>query len=252
MFTKTIKTTGGPLKISIPEDISEISVGLLMALTPEPGNSFSQLEQLSILSGVPSGKEEREYADDKITLCDIKVSDLEVFDDTLQKIAYQLKAFVTVQDIPEGITIPTDQPNVKRWFGRTTEHKGKYVKVLSNLGIEPAGAYMEAKEVIKADLEEFAKHNPELSDDELKDVYSPTIQSLCRILALYFYCPATGEKFNSYKAVQFEEVIKKLPITKALPIARYFFLRYPNLSREKVRPSVENMKLLRKGQALKI
>lgn len=246
MVTKTIKTTSGPLVISIPASRDEISIGLLQALTPEPGHSFSQLETLSILSGISLDSGYNSDSDiDLPGLYDIiNMDDLSYFDETLQLLAYQLKAFVEVQDIPDGVVLDIPQAQIKRWFGRR-EHKGKYVPVLKNLGIQPAGAYMEAKELIKGQYELWERVKKEYGEDI---EFNPSIESQIRLLSLYLYCPATGEKFNTVKVSQFDEVIKNLSITKALPIARYFFLKYPNLSKPKVAPSLDTLKKLIRKQ----
>lgn len=250
MITKTIKTTSGPLKISIPNDIKEISIGKLMELTPVPGHSFSeleQLEQLSILSGIGVDIDWfKTGAEDEICLLDIcNMDDLRVFDEALQTIAYQLKHFVTVQEIPKQISFELPTENIKRWFNRNTGNALKIVPVISNLGIAPAGAYLEAKQLIKKEYERWEKVKEQYSE-EIE--FNPSIEAQIRLLSLYFYVPATGNKFNTLKVIEFDEVIKKLPITQALPIARYFFLRYPNLSKEKLKPSIKHLKQLRAKQ----
>lgn len=245
MVTKKIKTTGGDLKITIPSEISEITIGMLIDLTPDYGDILSPLQQLSVLSGIP--KEYNPGKPDTICLEDVEcIDDLGAFDDTLQAIAYQIKGFVTQQEIPETILIPVPQTSVKRWFGIERVHVGKLVKVITNLGIEPAGAYMEAKELIKAEYQEWDRIKKEYGDHI---EFNPSINSLCKLLALYFYCPATGEKFSTIKANEFQSVIRQLPITKALPIARYFFLKYPNLSKPKVKPSAASLERMSLKQA---
>lgn len=248
MITKKIKTTQGPLTIAIPNDIKEMSIGLLLALTPEPGHSFSELEQLSILSGIPV--EPKDFADlDVMCLTDIcNIADLRVFDEALQTIAYQLKHFVTVQEIPKQISFELPEKNIKRWFNLNTGKALKIVPVLSNLGIAPAGAYLEAKELIKKEGERWERVKEQYGADI---EFNPSIAAQIRLLSLYFYTPVTGNKFNTLRVAEFDEVIKKLPITQALPIARYFFLRYPNLSKEKIPPSLTSLKQLRLKQALK-
>lgn len=231
MITKTLKTTSGPLKISIPSDRSEITLGMLIDLTPPPGEAFSELEQLSILSGV-------QYKGDEETLTLMDLTDMDelaVFDETLQKLAYQLRAFSEVEKIPTELTLimPHNYPasgRFKRWFN--SPNKGKVIQVISNLWIAPAGAYMEAKEVISADMKEWQEQNPQAKD--LSD-YKPKPESYLHILSLYFYCPATGEKFNSARAAAFQSVVRKCLIDDVLPIARHFFLKYPNLSKPKVK-----------------
>lgn len=246
MITKTIKTTSGPLKITIPSDIKELTIGKLMELTPVPGHSFSELEQLSIFTGIPTGDKEfdkREIDIDVITLGDIcNVDDLRVFDEALQTIAYQLKHFVTVQEIPKSITLDMPQDYVKRRWTTFATKSLKTIPILSNLGIAPAGAYLEAKQLIKKEYERWEKVKEQYGE-EIE--FNPSIEAQIRLLSLYFYVPATGNKFNTLKVIEFDEVIKKLPITQALPIARYFFLRYPNLSRPKIAPSLNALKQLR-------
>lgn len=229
MITKNIKTTSGNLKITIPSDIKELTVGMLVDLTPVPGDSFSKLEQLSILSGTPLESD----SDEIITLYDIlNLDDLKVFDEHLQLLAYQIMGEKDNMNVPDNVVLEIPQSNIKRWYtgriGRT--HLGKQVRVAKNLGIEPAGAYMEAKELIKSEFVEYERIKKEFGDHI---EFSPSINSMVRLLALYFYCPATGEKFNPVKVTEFQEIIKKMPMVKALPIARYFFLNYPNLSRQK-------------------
>jgi len=247
MFSKSIKTTSGPLKITIPEDIKELTIGQLMAMTPEPGHSFSDLELLSKLSGIPTG--ENNYDTDKVCLYDTcNTDDLQPFYDVMQTIAYQLKAFITVQEIPEEVTLimPHDAQasgRFKRWFNRDV--KGKVVPVISNLGIAPAGAYYEAKELIRAEYELWERVKAEYGEHI---EFNPSIECQAKLLAIYFYCPATGNKYST-KTDAFLDVVKQLPVTQGLPIARYFFLRFPNLSKPKVRPSLESLRTLRRGQA---
>lgn len=243
MISKTVKTTGGFLKITIPSTRDEITLGMLDALTPKPGHSFSAIDQLSILSGIPIAPE----ADGVIGLYDAyNIEDYSVFDETLQTLAYQISAFKEVQEIPETIVLPMEQSHTQRWFKANRFHVGKVIPVMKNLGIQPAGAYMEAKERIKDEYTEWERIKRRYGDDI---EFNPSIASYIRILALYFHGPATGEKFNTVKATEFEEVIRKLSITKALPIARYFFLSYPNLSKPKETPSLESLKRLIRKQA---
>lgn len=249
MFSKTVKTTNGNLKVTIPSSRDEISIGLLQRLTPEPGHSFGFMEQISILSGVPMETDD----EDKACLLDVINQDELVsgFEAPLQALAYQLKAFQEVQAIPDEIMLimPHNYPasgKFKRWFN--SDVKGKVIPVIKNLGVEPAGAYMEAKEVIKQEYERWERVKKEYGDHI---EFNPSIESQIKVLSIYFYCRATGEKFKSHKIDEFSEVIKKLSITQALPIARYFFLSYPNLSRPKVTPSVESLKQLISGRVLK-
>lgn len=272
MLTKTIKTTSGPLKISIPSGIHEISLGMLEALTPELGHSFSPLEYLSKLSGVLTGKKEFDGVEadiDTPTLSDIPdLSSLQVFDETIELIAIQLKAFEAVQAIPDSVQLCIGEKYsmsitkrlVKAW---SKKDNLKRVQVITNLGIAPAGAYMEAKQVIKKEHEAHKKAQEyyveqiqpglKVDSDEWQEVakaieFNPSIAAQIRLLSLYLHGPATGERFNTQAIIKFDSVVRKLMIIEALPIARHFFLKYPNLSKPKATPSLESLKTLKSGR----
>lgn len=228
MKTAKIKTTSGPLTISIPSDLSEVTIGMMMDLTPGYGDSLSQLEIMSALTGIPSGNKHGViYPDDMFTLCDI--CDVEAFladfNEPIELLAIQIKACLIDAEVPDVITVPVGKPSFKnRWYSKKKiEHGGKLVKVAKNLGIEPGGAYMEAKEIIAEEFKEWEKVKAELGDHI---EFSPSIHSLCRVLSLYLYSKAMDQKFSPQRAAEFDEITKQLPIDKALPIARFFFLRY--------------------------
>lgn len=229
MFSKKVKTTEGDKLISIPSDKSEVTIGMLMDLKPGYGDALSPLEAMSVLTGIPSGnKPGVTYPDEVFTLCDICDVEgfLNDFNETLELLGIQIKACLIDAEVPDVITVPVKHEIKRRWFGRKAEHAGKLVKVAKNLGIEPAGAYMEAKEIIAEEFKHWDAVKEELGDHI---EFSPSIHSLCRVLSLYLYTRSTGEKFNSQRAAEFDEVTKQLSITKALPIARFFFLRYQTL-----------------------
>lgn len=223
MITHKIKTTSGLIPITIPGNIDELTMGMLIKLTPEPGDTLMSLQQLSVLSGIPL---ETDGPDD-ICLYDVcDMESLDIFSDTLKVLEYQLLSLKDERSIPESVTLPVTAKHSKKWFNIRGISNIKKVKVLDNLTIQPAGAYMEAKQAIAGDFKEWQEHNP---DDKDLTLYAPKISTMIRVLSLYLYCQATGEKFNRKRAAEFDSVVEQMPVSVALPIATYFFLRYLNL-----------------------
>lgn len=216
MITQKIKTTGGSLAISIPNQLSEITLGMVSALTTQHGDTLTPIEQLSVLSGIPVESE------DKPCLYDIcNIDDLEVFADTIKAMSYALASIDTTK-VPKEVALNIPVKHSKR-FCLSKKQSKTSIKINTDIGIQPYGAYAEAKEVINSEVKEWERVKKEYGRDI---EFNPSVNSLIRILALYFYCPATGERFNPVKVSKFEEVVKQIPVTEGLAIARAFFLKY--------------------------
>ncbi|MFD2145486.1 hypothetical protein [Mucilaginibacter antarcticus] len=114
--------------------------------------------------------------------------------------------------------------------GFTINGKMHEVNVISNLSIEPAGAFMAAREII---ADEIQQHIEQHGEADWQERFNPSLKACCQVLAHYFYCRTTGNKYNDYQAGQFTETVKTLRVTEALPIAKHFFMSYPNLSKPK-------------------
>ena len=203
MIEKTLKTTQGRLTIKIPTKLEELTLGQLIELQEKP--ELNDIEAISILSGITS---------DQLQLVK-NYNDLLVFSDTVLSLAQQLTNLYNHRAIPKTITLV---------------HKGKTVKVdvLKNLSIEPAGAFMTAGEVI---AEEMNQHLQRDEETNTSTEFNPSLKACCQVLAHYFYCRATGQMYDEYKAEEFAEEIKKMKVVEALPISAHFFSCYPNLSR---------------------
>lgn len=198
MFSTTLKTTEVKLSVQIPDAIQGITMGMMAQLQKE----VSDIESISILSGIELEK-----------LYQVrKIEDFDQFKPTLEKLTNDLKN-LNKDLIPLYVTI-----------------SGKKIKVNRNLSIEPAGAYMAAKNIMADEFNIAQKIDPE----NWQNNFNPAIESSCRVLAHYFYEKATGNLYNEYKAEEFTEEIKQMPITEALPVALCFFLLYPALSQKKV------------------
>jgi hypothetical protein len=197
MFTATLKTTEDKLTVTIPSEVKEITMGMMSQLQ----NDVSDIEAISILSGI-----------EKDTLYTVrKIEDFEVFKPILNNLIKSLTDFSS-DLVPLKVTIA-----------------GKEIKVNRNLSIEPAGAYMAAKNIIADEINIAQKIDP----DNWQTNFNPNIESACRVLAHYFYERVTGKLYNEYRAEEFTEEIKKMSIVEALPVSRCFFLLYPNLSQPK-------------------
>jgi len=205
MITKKIKTTTGHISLSMPERLAEVTLGQLMAM--QQADNLSDLQAISILSGTPLSD-----------LQNIKnADDLQVFSAQVLSIAHQIKYLYNSDAIPQKTTFTIN--------GQVVE-----VKVMKNLSVEPAGAFMAAREVI---ADEIGRHIKEFGEAGWQENFNPSLSACAQVLAQYFYCRATGNPYNEYAAAEFAEQVKQLPVTDALPIAKYFFLSYPNLSKPK-------------------
>lgn len=211
MITKTIQTLNGNLRIKIPTDLTEITIGQMIAMEKAEDNSIPLIPGLT------------KDVCDNIT----NYSDLQMIDEYIQSLAHKIRYCFNEKHLPEHIIIGTKK--VKR-FGFVFEKENK-IKVIKNLSIEPAGAYLASRDII---ADEINRHINLYGEENYKDNFAPSIDACANLLAHYFYCPATGLLYNEQKAEAFKEEILKLSMQAALPIARFFFLRFPDLSQQKV------------------
>ena len=198
-----LKTTTGQLSIAMPEKLEQVTLAQLIAM--QSADKLGDLEAISILSGMP--------LTDLQNVCDAE--DLAPFIKQVADIARQIKYLYNSDAIPAKVAF-------------TIDSKPMTVKVQKDLSVEPAGAFMAAREVIAG---EIAKHIEQHGEKDWQEHFSPSLTACAGVLAQYFYCRATGKPYNEYAIAAFEEQVKQLPITDALPIAKYFFLSFPNLSK---------------------
>lgn len=196
---RTLKTLNGTLKIKIPTLLSEVSLGQLMAMQEK--DELNDLDAISILSGIPV----EEVSNVR------NMDDLQVFGDTVLSLSHQIKYLYNSEAIPDKVSI-----------------NSKNVNVIRNLSVEPAGAFMAARDII---ADEIKEHVDKYGEDDWKEYFNPSLKACCQLLAHYFYCRASGKKYNEYEAEAFTTEIKKLRVTEALPIAKLFFTCYPSLSK---------------------
>lgn len=205
MIERTVKTLSGKLSIKIPSQLTELKLGQLMQM--QTLEELTDLDAISILSGIP-------IADLKNV---IHFSEFDVFGEAILSLSNQIKYLYNSEAIPDKITFDVDGKKVN-------------VKVNRNLSIEPAGAFMASRDII---AEEISNHIKQHGEEGWQNTFNPSLKACCQVLAQYFYCRATGNRYDEYKAEEFAETIKTLGVTEALPIARYFFMSFLGLSRPK-------------------
>ncbi|HVS93986.1 MAG TPA: hypothetical protein VHE59_18250 [Mucilaginibacter sp.] len=205
MIEKNLKTTDGKLRLSIPTVLSEITLGQVMALQEK--QQLDDLDAISILSGVP-----------KDELYSVRnFDDFLVFGDHVKSLAQQIRYLYKSDQVPYKVSFA---------FGKNTVT----VKVICNLSVEPAGAFLAARDII---ADEINEQIGQYGEENWQQHFQPSLQACCQVLAQYFYCRATGKKYDEYEAEAFCEEVKKLRVTEALPIARHFFTCYPNLLKQR-------------------
>ena len=203
MIEKTLQTTSGKLRVSIPTQLNEVTLGQMMDLQQTP--DLNDIDAISILSGIP--------VDQLKTV--LNFNNFQLFGDIVQSLSHQIAQLYNSDAIPDYISLSANKITVK---------------VMKNLSIEPAGAFMASREIIADEISECVKT---YGEENLQDYFNPSLKACCQLLAHYFYCKATGKPYNEYEAEAFTTEIKKLRVTEALPIAKHFFTCYPNLSKPK-------------------
>jgi hypothetical protein len=205
MIEKVLKTTEGRLLVKIPTYLKEVTLGQMMEMQEK--HYLNDLDAISILSGIP--------LDELYAVRNI--DDFQPFAETILSLSHQIKYLYNSDHIPQKITFLLGKRSVD-------------VKVTHNLSVEPAGAFMAASDII---ADEINEHIKQYGEEHWKEHFTPSLKACCHVLAHYFFCRATGKKYNEYEAEEFCEEIKKLGVTEALPIAKHFFTCYPNLFKQK-------------------
>ncbi|RZA03013.1 MAG: hypothetical protein EOP47_04565 [Sphingobacteriaceae bacterium] len=219
MIEKKLRTTEGRLLVAIPTLLNELTLGQLMEMQEKP--YLTDLEAISILSGVP--------VSELNTVCD--VTEFQIFSEYILLLSHQIGLLYNRDEIPKKVTFYLDKPVT--------------VNVINNLSVEPAGAFMAAREII---AEEIKEHIEKYGEEDWQETFKPSLKACCQVLGQYFFCRVTGKKYNEYQVEEFYAEVKKLKVTEALPIARHFFSCYPHLSRRKTNYLQRLLQLWRRRQ----
>lgn len=226
MISKTLRTTDGQMVIAIPSQLSELTLGMFIAMQEDN----TDLETISILSGMP-----------KDELYNVRnLNEFELFREHVLSLVHQINYESHNLPIPKSIFI-----------------MGKSVRIIDNLSIEPVGAFMVCRDVIADEINAHKKVFGEKEWDDYFEAngnipvdYKPSVKAGAKILAHYLYCKTTGLPYDEDKANVFEKEILKLSMVLTIPIAKYFFLSYPDLWREKQSFSKVVIQLWKKRLAL--
>ncbi len=206
MIEKTLKTIDGSLRVRIPTILNEITLGQMIGMQEK--HYLNDLDAISILSGIP--KEELNNV--------INFDDFSIFGEYVESLANQIKYLYNNEIVPHNVSFILGKRKVD-------------VKVIHNLSVEPAGAFLAARDII---ADEINFHISLYGEDNWKEHFQPSLKACCNVLAQYFFCRATGKKYDEYEAEEFNEEVKKLRVTEALPIAKHFFTCYPDLLKQKI------------------
>jgi hypothetical protein len=205
MIQKKIKTLTGTLLATIPTQLHELKLGQLIAMQEQA--EMSDLDAISILSNI-SVSELNQV---------VSYSELQVFNGHIVTLSQEIKHLYNSEVIPSHIKLPVKNETIS-------------IPVIKNLSVEPAGAFMAARDII---AEEISAHIAAHGEHDWQASFNPSLKACSQILAQYFYTRATGLPYDEQLAAEFTSIVEQLPVTEALPIAKYFFLNYPNLSRPK-------------------
>ena len=206
MIEKTLKTIDGSLRVRIPTILNEITLGQMIGMQEK--HYLNDLDAISILSGIP--KQDLNNV--------INFDDFSIFSEYVQSLAHQIKYLYNSDIVPHNVTFMLGKRKV-------------VVKVIHNLSVEPAGAFLAARDII---ADEINAHIGLYGEENWKEYFQPSLKACCNVLAQYFFCRATGKKYDEYDAEEFNEEVKKLRVTEALPIAKHFFTCYPDLLKQKI------------------
>lgn len=106
---------------------------------------------------------------------------------------------------------------------RQTTIGGKAVNVPKNLKLEPVGAFIAVHNLITEEHKRAAADGID---------FDPT-NIIPQVLAHYFWLPFMGEDVlyseEKIEADAYQQQIMSMPITDAVPIANFFFRKYPRL-----------------------
>ena len=206
MIEKTLKTTDGKLKVRIPTILNEITLGQMMEM--QEMQQMNDLEAISILSGISR--------EELYTVSNF--DDFRIFGEHVHSLAHQIRYLYNSDIIPHKVTFMLGKRKAE-------------VNVIHNLSVEPAGAFLAARDII---ADEINAHIALYGEEDWQQHFQPSLRACCNILAQYFFCRATGKKYDEYEAEEFNQEIKKLRVTEAMPIAKHFFTCYPDLLKQKI------------------
>jgi hypothetical protein len=185
-----IKLNGKPY--TFPTEVSELSLQQFFALRKSKGI----LDEICALTGI-----------DRQTISNFKGrEDLEKCHMLLSNLGKKIAEGFNSNTLPKQTTIA-----------------GKTVRVPKNLKLEPVGAFISVHNIINQEQKRCAEAGVELDPTDI----------IPQVLAHYFWLPYMGDNaLYSDEKIEDEAYIDQImtiPVTHAVPIANFFFRKYPNL-----------------------
>jgi hypothetical protein len=185
-----IKLNGKPY--NFPTEVSDISLKQFFALRQSKGI----LDEICALTGIA-----------RETILNFKGrEDLEKCSLLLNNLGQKLATGI------DGDTLP-----------RQTTIAGKTIRVPKNLKMEPVGAFIAVHNLITEEQKRCAEAQTEFDATNI----------IPQVLAHYFWLPYMGDDVlysdEKIENEAYQEQIMSIPVTDAVPIANFFFRKYPNL-----------------------
>lgn len=202
MTERTFKHINGKLKLSIPDSLQDVTLQMMIRFQ-QP--ALSDLEAISALTQTPV---EQLYG----------ISDISALNEAIlpfaQSLPHQLAYTYQTGTLPKQVTL------------RYPGGKVKHLTIGEDAGFYAYGAVMEARELMTT---EILRHQ-QTYGDTWREHLNPDLHTCGLILTHFLYNRAySGHVPSAMDIQQFFDVVKWLPITDAAPLARHFFLSYPNL-----------------------
>jgi hypothetical protein len=202
MTERTFKHINGKIKLSIPDTLQDVTMQMMIQFQ-QP--ALSDLEAISALTQTPI---EQLYG----------ISDIAALNEAIlpfaQSLQHQLAYTYQAGVLPKQITLFYPGGKVQT------------ITIGEDAGFYAYGAVMEARELMTA---EILRHQ-QTYGDTWRDHLNPDLRTCGLILTHFLYNRAYPSHVPSAIDIQqFFDIVKWLPITDAAPLARYFFLSYPNL-----------------------
>ncbi len=202
MTERTFKHINGKLKLSIPDSLQDVTLQMMIQFQ-QP--ALSELEAISALTQTPI---EQLYG----------ISDISALNEAIlpfaQSLQHQLAYIYEAGALPKTLTL------------RYPGGKAQIIDIGADAGFYAYGAVMEARELMKT---EILRHQ-QTYGDTWREHLNPDLRICGLILAHFLYNRVYPNHVPTEIDIQqFFDVIKWLAITEAAPLARHFFLSYPNL-----------------------
>ncbi len=202
MTERTFKHINGKLKLSIPDSLQDVTLQMMIQFQ-QP--ALSDLEAISALTQTPI---EQLYG----------INDVAALNEAIlpfaKSLQHQLAFTYEAGVLPKRATL------------RYPGGKAQTIDISADAGFYAYGAVMEARELMTT---EILRHQ-QTYGDTWREHLNPDLRTCGLILAHFLYNRAYPKHVPTEIDIQqFFDVVKWLPITEAAPLARHFFLSYPNL-----------------------